>query len=95
MVMNENINIVKVTTSVFASRNVLRMVKEIKTLKRKTVGDDIFTDEMRYDPYTLAENIDLINLTDGLYKVELDILNIDYETGYADNWKLTLVQIES
>lgn len=91
----ESVCIVRLTTTYYSDKRGLHVKKSIRYLKRKSVGFNVLKQEIE----AAGEEEAALNITnlwsakDGIYEVKFKLLGIDMDTGYADDWNLTLKPI--
>ncbi len=90
---NDNVNVVRVTTSSYISGSKFKTVKEVRTMKRLSTGFDLLSEEMSNmgsDFY--IENLNTVD--DGLYILRMYNMSYDWETNHLDSYDLTLEPFE-
>lgn len=90
---NENISVVRLTTSMWSDKRGLYQKKSIIFLRKKSIGENILQFDIdacsAEDTFPKIINMDECN--DGIYQIITCNEKRDYETGYIDDYDFKLI----
>lgn len=92
----ENLCVVRLTTSSWSDRNGAYQRKSLRFLKRKCEGYNILDEDcmMVGADEVINRILNLNDVEDGVYQVVMSNISTCWETGYVDDYDYELVKLE-
>jgi hypothetical protein len=83
--------VVRLSTNVYMRGDALVQERRIYTLKRKSIGYNVFEDDLEMIGTEVWNSIkDINNTPDGKYIIDMCNMSRDWESGTIDEWDLCL-----
>lgn len=83
--------VVRVSTSAFKQGSSIVLQKRVTILKRKSVNDWLFSDDLNGMPEHIERISNLHEVVDGIYELIATDFSYDTESGYPEDWNYELV----